>query len=284
MKRLGCDENACVKPRMPTADDPPRFIFLGGGMAAGKTTCTAALSKTDWWKQHGAGVVIVSADEFKFNDSRHSNMKDPKGHEYSTGRAEQLLVEAVNHHRDVVFDSTMMWEPFVQQVVTMVRNVAKQRYRKGPGYQPDKDIEEYFVVDGPREKPFPPYVVELRAYFVDPAVAALRASLRHRTTGQFVPVRQQLKSFKLFSLHFDAYVKLCDKVTLFDTNVRVNLEAGEVPAVAARKALGGEFEVLDAESYASFVNHSSLREDARVEGECSSTQLCIWNQPTPLTK
>jgi hypothetical protein len=267
MKRLGCDENACVKPRMPTADDPPRFIFLGGGMAAGKTTCTAALSKTDWWKQHGAGVVIVSADEFKFNDSRHSNMKDPKGHEYSTGRAEQLLVEAVNHHRDVVFDSTMMWEPFVQQVVTMVRNVAKQRYRKGPGYQPDKSIEEYFVVDGPREKPFPPYVVELQGSFVDPAKAVPRAIIRELATDRSVPTRQQLKSFKYFARNFEKYVKLCDKVTLFDTNVRVNLEAGEVPAVAARKALGGEFEVLDAESYASFIRQANLNENAHCERE-----------------
>lgn len=35
--------------------------------------------------------------------------------------AEMLLVTAINEQRDIVFDGTMMWAPFVEQTIAMVR-------------------------------------------------------------------------------------------------------------------------------------------------------------------
>jgi hypothetical protein len=40
-----------------------------------------------------------------------------------------LLVTAINEQRDVVFDGTMMWRPFVEQTVAMVR---AQRSARSP--------------------------------------------------------------------------------------------------------------------------------------------------------
>ena len=35
--------------------------------------------------------------------------------------------------QDVIFDGTMMWAPFVEQTIAMVRD-HRHRYRRGPGY------------------------------------------------------------------------------------------------------------------------------------------------------
>lgn len=35
--------------------------------------------------------------------------------------------------QDVIFDGTMMWAPFVEQTIAMVRDHARV-YRRGPGY------------------------------------------------------------------------------------------------------------------------------------------------------
>lgn len=45
-------------------------------------------------------------------------------------------MEAVNQQRDIVFDGTMMWRPFVEQTIAMVRD-HQHRYRRGPGYHRD---------------------------------------------------------------------------------------------------------------------------------------------------
>lgn len=37
-------------------------------------------------------------------------------HSYSTTAAEELLVSAVRLRRDIVFDGTMTWYPFIKQV------------------------------------------------------------------------------------------------------------------------------------------------------------------------
>lgn len=44
-------------------------------------------------------------------------------HEYSTHAASSLLVAALNEGRDVIFDGTMSWEPFVLQTMAMVRDI-----------------------------------------------------------------------------------------------------------------------------------------------------------------
>ena len=43
---------------------------------------------------------------------------------------------AVNQQRDIVFDGTMTWAPFVEQTIAMVRDHANC-YRRGPGYYTD---------------------------------------------------------------------------------------------------------------------------------------------------
>ena len=44
---------------------------------------------------------------------------------------------AVNQQRDIVFDGTMTWAPFVEQTIAMVRDHANC-YRRGPGYYTDE--------------------------------------------------------------------------------------------------------------------------------------------------
>ncbi len=40
---------------------------------------------------------------------------------------------AALHTQDVIFDGTMMWAPFVEQTIAMVRD-HRHKYRRGPGY------------------------------------------------------------------------------------------------------------------------------------------------------
>ena len=47
--------------------------------------------------------------------------------------------------KDIIFDGTMTWAPFVEQTVAMVRD-HHNNYRMGPGYHKDEDgnvIERY---------------------------------------------------------------------------------------------------------------------------------------------
>lgn len=69
-------------------------------------------------------------------------------HSDSTTAAEQLLLDAVNHRRDILFDSTMQWAPFIRQTVEMVRD-DQNLYRKGPGYKKHEDgtiTERYWEI------------------------------------------------------------------------------------------------------------------------------------------
>ena len=68
-------------------------------------------------------------------------------HESSTTAASALLVTALNDGRDVIFDGTMSWAPFIEQTITMARNVHEAQYRMGPGYKKLPDgtvIEKYW--------------------------------------------------------------------------------------------------------------------------------------------
>lgn len=70
-------------------------------------------------------------------------------HEYSTKAAEGMLVSAVNDQKDIVFDGTMTWLPFVEQTVAMVRD-HEHNYRNGPGYYQDSQgvvHEKYWEID-----------------------------------------------------------------------------------------------------------------------------------------
>jgi len=54
----------------------------------------------------------------------------------------------VNEQRDVVFDGTMTWAPFVQQTIAMVRD-HKHNYKRGPGYFVDDEgtnVERWEII------------------------------------------------------------------------------------------------------------------------------------------
>ena len=44
----------------------------------------------------------------------------------------------MNQQKDIIFDGTMTWAPFVEQTIAMVRDFEHQ-YRTGPGYHKDDD-------------------------------------------------------------------------------------------------------------------------------------------------
>lgn len=77
--------------------------------------------------------MVVEADAIKNQDVVFRVLSGRLGgdpgvsqlvHEYSTSHAESMLVAAVNEQRDVVFDGTMTWFPFVEQTIAMVRDHA----------------------------------------------------------------------------------------------------------------------------------------------------------------
>ncbi len=43
----------------------------------------------------------------------------------------------MNQQKDIVFDGTMTWAPFVKQTLAMVRD-HRHNYRRGPGYTVDE--------------------------------------------------------------------------------------------------------------------------------------------------
>ena len=47
------------------------------------------------------------------------------------------MLRAVNQQRDIVFDGTMTWAPFVEQTIAMVRD-HENCYKRGPGYVCDE--------------------------------------------------------------------------------------------------------------------------------------------------
>ncbi len=95
--------------------------------------------------QVGKDAVVVEADAMKSMDVIYKQLSKMSSfqhepdvssyvHEYSTKQAEALFVSAINRQKDVIFDGTMMWAPFVEQTIAMVRD-HKRNYRRGPGYQ-----------------------------------------------------------------------------------------------------------------------------------------------------
>ncbi|KEG12527.1 hypothetical protein DQ04_01641060 [Trypanosoma grayi] len=257
LRQLQCSAENCPSP----TGEAPVFIFLGGGMAAGKSTAATALSRSSWWAKHKANSVLVNADDFKTAVTPLSYM-DKSTHESSTRAAENLMVQALNQGRSIVFDSTMMWRPFVKQVIDMVRNAHTTLYCQGVGYRNNGATEEYFRPTGPRLTPLPkPYEVRLLAITVKPETAVPRGILRMFSTGRGVPIPMQLRSFRLFSENFAEYLRWVDSATLYNNNVFVNLEKGELPPVIAEKSEEG-LVIHDEDAYAQFLGQQFLNEEA----------------------
>lgn len=246
-----------------SAEDPPFFIFLGGGMAAGKTTAATALTRSEWWEAHKDQVVVVDADTFKMADPIRKT-KPSDLHEQSTKYAEKLLVTALNQGRSVIFDGTMMWAPFVEQTAAMVREAHTHYFSMGPGFDEKLNIEQYWERGNARSVPLEvPYHILFLAITVEPHEAVPRGILRGVTTGRTVPIRSQLRSFRLFSEGFERYASLCDEVTLYNNNIRVDLEQGQLPPrILHKDSKDQEIVVEDAQAYENFRRHRTINDRA----------------------
>ena len=132
--------------------------------------------------QVGQDAVVVEADAIKNHDVVSITLKEKLGddpdidrfvHEYSTTAAEIMLVTAINEQKDIIFDGTMTWLPFVEQTIAMARD-HRHNYKRGPGYYQDasgKVHEKYWEIDhearfDPESKV--PYKIELVGVTCDP--------------------------------------------------------------------------------------------------------------------
>eukprot|EP00210_Caulerpa_lentillifera_P007168 g6858.t1 len=196
----------------------PILLLLGGGMAAGKSTV-------------GQDAVVIEADAIKNQDVVYQALKERLGddpalselvHEFSTSRAEYMLVTAINEQKDIVFDGTMTWLPFVKETIEMARDHT-HHYKRGPGYHHDAlgaIHEHYWEVDETvkiKEGSKLPYRIELVGVTCDPALAVARGIWRKIRTGRGVSISSQLRSHRLFSQNFNEMAKLVDSVTLYHT-------------------------------------------------------------------
>ncbi|XP_075478295.1 calmodulin calcium-dependent NAD kinase-like [Primulina tabacum] len=213
----------------------PVLLLMGGGMGAGKSTVLKDIMKESFWSVAVASAVVVEADAFKETDviyralsssGHHEDMLQTAElvHQSSTDAASSLLVTALNEGRDVIMDGTLSWVPFVEQTITMARNVHKYRYRMGEGYKVADDgtvIENYWVpMEDEREenKVRKPYRIELVGVVCDAYLAVVRGIRRAIQIGRAVRVKSQLKSHKRFASAFPRYCDLVDNARLYCTN------------------------------------------------------------------
>ncbi|CAI5953301.1 unnamed protein product [Closterium sp. NIES-64] len=110
-----------------------------------------------FWARMAPHAVVVDSDAFKEKDAIFRALSADRlndaarisqlVHEESTRAAQSTLVTALNNGRDVIFDGTKSWAPFVQQTIAMARQVHERRFRMGPGYQVREDgsvVERYW--------------------------------------------------------------------------------------------------------------------------------------------
>ncbi|KAG4983721.1 hypothetical protein HKD37_10G029137 [Glycine soja] len=236
----------------------PVLLLMGGGMGAGKSTVLKDILKESFWSGAASNAVVVEPDAFKENDviyralssrGHHDDMLQTAElvHQSSTDAASSLLVTALNEGRDVIMDGTLSWEPFVEQTITMARNVHKHRYRMGVGYKVSEDgtiiTEDYWEqVDDAEEhlqseencngesRTRKPYRIELVGVVCDGYLAVVRGIRRAIMTGRAVRVNSQLKSHKRFANAFPRFCKLVDDARLYCTN-----DVGGPPQLKWRK-------------------------------------------------
>ncbi|CAM6046406.1 unnamed protein product [Sphagnum compactum] len=222
----------------------PVLLLIGGGMGAGKSTVVKEILNSSFWAGVARETVVVEADAFKETDIIYQtlqSMDDVAGtselvHQFSTDAASSLLVAALNEGRDVIFDGTMSWEPFVVQTIAMVRDIHQRRYRMGPGYREEKDgsiVERYWepVPDDDNDTQITlngdvspkkngerrPYRIEFVGVTCDAHLAVVRGMRRAILTKRGVPIKGQLRSHKLFAKSLDKYIDLVDHVRIYST-------------------------------------------------------------------
>ncbi|CAK8572069.1 unnamed protein product [Lathyrus sativus] len=247
IKAIKGDSQSCdVKVSIVQSERSPVLLLMGGGMGSGKSTVLKDILREPFWSEAASNVVVVEADAFKESDiiyralnskGRHDEMLQSAElvHQTSTDAASSLLVTALNKGRDVIMDSTLAWEPFLEQTIAMARNVHKHTYRMGPGYREAKDgtiTENYWEqVNEPVEEHQPeenyraeqhtrkPYKIVLVGVVCDAYLAVIRGIRRAIVTKRAVRVKSQLESHKKFANAFPRYCKLVDSARLYCTNV-----------------------------------------------------------------
>ena len=245
MKAMG-EAETCRRPKGGSRVGKrrrPVLLMLGGGMGAGKSRVVQnVLRRDDKYDAILKDAVVVEADAFKLLDpvfqrrgefsSGAGRAVDANIHQRSTAAAETLLLAALASQRNVVFDGTMAWEPFVRQTVAMVRDTHTV-YVKGPGYveHPDGTVtEEYWTpVCDPEsikmramESPVAvedraPYELHMVGVTCAAEVAVSRGFSRYLATDRPVPTARQIRSHAQFARAFEAYVPLFDCIMLLDT-------------------------------------------------------------------
>ncbi|KAK2647190.1 hypothetical protein Ddye_022385 [Dipteronia dyeriana] len=239
MKAIGLNNSDVMVPAA-LSERSPVLLLMGGGMGAGKSTVLKAIMKESFWSGAAANAVVVEADAFKETDvvykalhsmGHHDDMLQTSElvHQSSTDAASSLLVTALNEGRDVIMDGTLSWEPFVEQLIAMARDVHKCRYRMGVGYKVNEDgtvIETYWEqVDEEDEhkrkengQVRKPYRIELVGVVCDAYLAVVRGIRRAIMVKRAVRVNSQLKSHKRFAVAFPKYSKMVDNARLYCTN------------------------------------------------------------------
>ena len=219
-------------------DTQPTFVFYAGSPGSGKSSVLPKLPQD---------AVYVSADHFKRLDPLFLDESASKQvHDASVAAAEQLLAICVSTRRNVVFDSTAMWSPFIVATIRMLRD-NRHTYEARIGPKSDLPNEVYWVRKERTRTPLPSYKVKMWAVYCDVDVAFARALLRQFLDGRKIPVAVLRRSHKLLRENFELYAALVDEAVLYD-----NSEHMACPAVVARKAAGGALRVERAALWAQF--------------------------------
>eukprot|EP00271_Cylindrocystis_brebissonii_P015085 TRINITY_DN3704_c0_g6_i1.p1 TRINITY_DN3704_c0_g6~~TRINITY_DN3704_c0_g6_i1.p1 ORF type:complete len:587 (+),score=94.36 TRINITY_DN3704_c0_g6_i1:473-2233(+) len=319
------DREALARPTLgevlvPANDSvrSPVLLLIGGGMGAGKSTAVHEVMQTPFWSKVAHNAVVVEADAFKEKDVVYrallASEKDGGDvaqiaqlvHEASTKAASSIVVTAMNEGRDVIFDGTMSWEPFVMQTIAMARDVHLRRYRLGPGYEKKEDgsVTEFYwepmgeeevggndegesekikaavgnrsmgrLKDGPRL----PYRVEVVGVVCDAHLAVMRGMRRAILTGRGVPVAAQLRSHQLFASSLERYCAAVDKALVYCTD-----GIGTPPLLMAYKE-GNSKLLVDVTSYSelSALTNINVKADNALElykAEELSPSTSAWNR------
>ncbi|KAF3494626.1 hypothetical protein DY000_02051852 [Brassica cretica] len=269
-------ESHCTEVMFPVAHNKrsPVLLLMGGGMGAGKSTVLKDILHEPFWSEAGDDAVLIEADAFKETDviyralssrGHHDDMLQTAElvHQSSTDAASSLLVTALNEGRDVIMDGTLSWEPFVEQMITMARNVHKHRYRMGAGYKVNDDgttTEEYWRKEetepNGKQQNLKPYRIELVGVVCDAYLAVARGIRRALMVKRAVRVKSQLKSHKSFANAFPKYCELVDNARLYCTNA-----VGGPPRLIAWKA-GNSRLLVDPEDIECLKRVSNLNPDA----------------------
>lgn len=269
MKAIANHQNITTRMNVAVPVDAkmrmPVLLLIGGGMGVGKSTVVKDILKSPFWSGAAENAVVVEADAFKktdvvyqaLNSCGHDDLLETSElvHQVSTDAAASLLVTALNEGRDVIFDGTMSWEPFVLQTIAMARDVHCRRYRMGPGYQVRDDgsiLEKYWQaientdsVEGAKMTKYAtenngvvlsseasgieaigqshvklrkPYRIELVGVICDAHLAVVRGFRRAIITKRAVRIKEQLKSHKRFAASLPRYYEMVDHGKLYSTN------------------------------------------------------------------